>query len=112
MVDQDEIARRAAGALDGDPSLVFLSFPSPQDPRAKAHTCEVVTTVDPRAFRRWTGTRWMKRGEDYEALKARMSEGSSTSRSATCPVCARSSRTRGSGGRGAKIEATPVLVSW
>ncbi len=40
----------------------------------KAHTCEIVTTVDAGAFLRWTGTRWMRRGEDYEALKARMSE--------------------------------------
>ncbi len=55
--------------------VLYTSFPSLKDPShdpgpEKRHTGEVVTFVPYEAFRRWQGTRWKKRGEEYEAFKA------------------------------------------
>lgn len=74
-IDQDDLARQAASAMDGKPSMAVAFFPSLKDPAAKTHTMEILTLVDDEAFRRWEGTRWMKRGEDYEALKDRIADG-------------------------------------
>jgi phytoene dehydrogenase-like protein len=46
-----------------------------KDPEARGHTAEIVTAVDGADFRRWAGTRWKRRGSDYEDLKARIAEG-------------------------------------
>ncbi len=60
--------------LDGVVTQGFLSFPSIKDPRASAHTAEIVVPIDPAAFARWEGTRWMNRGAAYEALKERIAD--------------------------------------
>jgi all-trans-retinol 13,14-reductase len=59
-----------------DAPVLYVSFPSLKDPRHQGeyHTAEVVTFVPYGAFQRWQGTRWMKRGEDYEAFKAQLTE--------------------------------------
>lgn len=59
-----------------DAPVLYVSFPSLKDPRhqGEQHTAEVVTFVPYAAFERWRGTRWMKRGPDYEALKAELTE--------------------------------------
>jgi all-trans-retinol 13,14-reductase len=62
---------------DADPGRVgvlFCSFPSIKDPRHDPgehcrHTGEIITFVPWEAFGRWAGTRWQKRGTDYEAFK-------------------------------------------
>lgn len=57
--------------------LVYLSFPAAKDPdfqrRHPGHsTIEAVTLAPWSWFGSWEGTRWMKRGDDYEALKSRI----------------------------------------
>lgn len=68
---------------EGEPvpsaDVLYCSFPSLKDPRHDPgpelrHTGEIVTFVPWSAFERWRERRWKRRGEDYEAFKARMSE--------------------------------------
>jgi all-trans-retinol 13,14-reductase len=57
--------------------VLYCSFPSLKDPLHEAgpgsrHTGEVVTFVPWERFAAWSGSRWQRRGEDYEALKERL----------------------------------------
>ncbi len=69
----------------GDPEhiqpapILYCSFPSLKDPRhdpgpQQHHTGEVVTFVPWEVFRPWQGSRWMRRGQDYEVLKGQLQE--------------------------------------
>jgi phytoene dehydrogenase-like protein len=58
----------------GKVSSCSLSFPGIKDPTAKRPTAEIIAPIDHRVFQRWNGTRWMKRGLDYAALKYKISE--------------------------------------
>ena len=58
--------------------LVYISFPSAKDPDfANRHpgkaTVEVVSIAPYDRFQKWENTKWMKRGEDYEAVKDKLS---------------------------------------
>ncbi|HZN94824.1 MAG TPA: NAD(P)/FAD-dependent oxidoreductase [Myxococcales bacterium] len=63
--------------LEGSPGACYASFPSLKDGAARepsgAHTAELVTLVRWDDFRRWAGTRWRRRGPDYDALKLELS---------------------------------------
>lgn len=64
---------------DAKPPLVYLSFPSAKDPEwAAGHpnqaTIQVITPFRYEWVKEWEGTPWRKRGEEYEALKARLAE--------------------------------------
>ncbi len=53
---------------------LYCSFPSLKDPEHDPgpevrHTGEVVTFVPFEVFEKWRDTRWMKRGDEYEAFK-------------------------------------------
>jgi all-trans-retinol 13,14-reductase len=55
----------------------FVSFPSAKDPLAeKTHpgraTAEVIMLVPYDWFTKWEGTKWQKRGEEYNALKEKL----------------------------------------
>jgi len=67
--------RESDNALRGRPSGCYLSFPSLKDPEATAHTAEILVLPTYEAFKRWADRPWKKRGEEYEALKARMTAG-------------------------------------
>lgn len=59
--------------------VLYCSFPSLKDPEHQAgpdllHTGEVVTFVPYELFERWKDGRWRKRGEDYDALKKRLTD--------------------------------------
>ncbi len=61
------------------PPVLFTSFPSLKDPLhdpgpEQRHTGEMITFVDWEVFDRWKGTAWRKRGDDYEAFKAQLTE--------------------------------------
>lgn len=73
-LDQDALWERRGGVVHGDVPQVYLSFPSMKDPAARAHTAEIVTAVDARDFEPWAGSRWKRRGPEYEALKERIAE--------------------------------------
>jgi phytoene dehydrogenase-like protein len=73
--DHDALFAQRDGLLAGNPTACYLSFPSLKDPKAKAHTAEIITYLDYAAVERWEAQPWRNRGEAYEALKARLSEG-------------------------------------
>ena len=73
--DHDQVWRDAHRALEGDPQLAYLSFPSLKNPLAKGHTAEVITLVHHDAFSAWQDKPWMNRGESYETLKATIADG-------------------------------------
>lgn len=59
--------------------VVYISFPSAKDPdyldrHPGTATVEIVAPAPYAQFSRWSGTTWGKRGADYEALKASLSE--------------------------------------
>lgn len=73
------IAEYSRDPENAPPPLVYASFPSAKDPSFQERypgrsTVELVTVAPWSAFSRWTGTRWHKRGEEYDALKSRLTE--------------------------------------
>ena len=59
--------------------VLYCSFPSLKDPAhdpgpSCKHTGEVVTFVPWETFAPWRGTRWNRRGEDYDAFKKRLEQ--------------------------------------
>jgi all-trans-retinol 13,14-reductase len=72
----------AAWAIDrqqAEAPVLYTSFPSLKDPTYDAkseaiHTGEAVTFVPYSVFQPFADTRWMRRGERYEALKTELSE--------------------------------------
>lgn len=73
--DHDAIYASRAKVLEGHPSAAYLSFPSLKDPQATAHTGEIITFCDYQPFAAWREAPWKDRGGDYDALKAKISEG-------------------------------------
>jgi phytoene dehydrogenase-like protein len=73
-LDPDEQWERRGRLLEGEAAHVYLSFPSMKDREARTHTAEIVAPVDAADFERWAGTRWMKRGAEYRALKDRIAD--------------------------------------
>ena len=74
---------RAVADFRADPDapfpVVYVSFPSAKDPdylerHPGTATIEIVAPAPYEQFEQWQGTTWGKRGEDYEALKAELSE--------------------------------------
>ncbi len=74
-LDQDGMWDRSGEILAGRSPQLYLSFPSLKDPQARAHTAEIVATLDASVFARWEGSSWMKRGDEYLELKDRIAEG-------------------------------------
>lgn len=59
--------------------VVYLSFPSAKDPDFERRhpgraTIEIVAPAPFEIFERWAGTRWGKRGDDYDTFKASLGE--------------------------------------
>jgi len=59
--------------------VVYISFPASKDPDFQNRypgksTIDIITLVPYGLFGRWEGSTWMNRGEEYEALKARLTE--------------------------------------
>ena len=59
---------------DGSPSMLYLSFPSLKDPASTAHTVEILMPIRYDQFAAWRQTTWMRRGADYEQLKAQIAD--------------------------------------
>ncbi|MFL2639656.1 MAG: phytoene desaturase family protein [Flavobacteriaceae bacterium] len=54
--------------------LVYISFPSAKDPSwndryPNKSTIDIITLLPYESFKKWDGTTWKKRGEDYEKVK-------------------------------------------
>jgi all-trans-retinol 13,14-reductase len=59
--------------------VVYVSFPSAKDPSFSERypgraTVELISTIPFHIFSGWEGSRWKKRGEEYEALKEKLSQ--------------------------------------
>jgi len=59
--------------------VVYISFPSAKDPSWKERypnrsTIELITLTNYKWFQNWEDTSWNKRGEDYEAYKAKLTQ--------------------------------------
>jgi len=52
----------------------FVSFPSLKNPKATAHTAEIINFSHFDSMHKWANTKWMKRGKDYEEFKKEYSK--------------------------------------
>ena len=73
-LDHDRMWNRGGELLQGRAPQTYVSFPSMKDPEARTHTAEIIAGLEGRHFEPWAGTRWMKRGEEYEAQKERIAD--------------------------------------
>lgn len=71
--DHDKIYANRKRVVNGEISACFLSFPSLKDPAAKGHTAELISFADYDQFEQWSVRPWKKRGEEYDAIKNRIS---------------------------------------
>jgi len=60
--------------VKGKIRYAFLSFPSLKNIKAKGHTAEILTILPYHVFDKWKNSDWMNRGEDYDVLKAKITE--------------------------------------
>ena len=72
--DHDRLFEESRGITAGKATWCYLSFPSLKDPSAKVHTAEIITGAETTDFAKWSEQPWRRRGEDYSALKARISD--------------------------------------
>ncbi|MEE2644915.1 MAG: NAD(P)/FAD-dependent oxidoreductase [Myxococcota bacterium] len=77
--DHDQLFERYLEDPQAPLPVLYASFPSAKDPSWEERvsgqsTVELITLADPRRFAPWAGGRWRKRGEDYDMLKAQLSE--------------------------------------
>jgi phytoene dehydrogenase-like protein len=73
--DHNAMFSRRNAVLEGEPVCCFLSFPSLRDPKATAHTAQIIAPLDYARVEPWKDRPWLKRGEEYQILKGRIAEG-------------------------------------
>jgi all-trans-retinol 13,14-reductase len=88
--DHDAAVARFARDPAGPLPVVYLSFPSAKDPDFQRRlpgkaTIEAITIGPYEQYAKWEGTRWGRRGPDYEAAKARASQRLMEAIEAECP---------------------------
>lgn len=76
--DHDKNVEKYVNDPDADIPVVYISFPSSKDPDWENRypgktTIEIITLAPYNWYEKWQGLRWKKRGEDYEAVKEKMS---------------------------------------
>ena len=77
--DHDSCVQRYLEDMNQEFPVVYISFPSAKDPDwsnryPDRSTIDIITLVPYESFAKWDGSRWMKRGEDYESLKENFSK--------------------------------------
>jgi len=75
--DHDANVERFVRDMEAPFPVVYISFPSAKDPDFQRRhpgkgTIVAITMVPYDAFARWEGTRWKKRGDEYDALKQKL----------------------------------------
>lgn len=73
-LDHDVLARDHSVLTGGRMTHGAVFFPSMKDPEARTHTVEVVIPADAKLFAEWQDRRWMRRGDEYAAVKARLAD--------------------------------------
>ena len=77
--DHDSLVKRFNQDTNAEFPVIYVSFPAAKDPSWHERfpyqsTVEVITVASFEQFKPWLDTKWHKRGTDYEALKAQISE--------------------------------------
>jgi all-trans-retinol 13,14-reductase len=77
--DHDTCMSRYLEDIDQPFPLVYISFPSAKDPDwpnryPGRSTIDIITLLPFQTFAAWEGSKWMKRGADYEALKEKITQ--------------------------------------
>jgi all-trans-retinol 13,14-reductase len=77
--DHDENVRRFLADESAPMPVIYISFPSAKDPdwnrrHPGKSTIEVLSYAPHEWFHRWEGSKWKKRGSEYEDHKAELSE--------------------------------------
>ena len=78
-LDHDSCIERYLKDINAPFPVVYISFPSAKDPDwpnryPGKSTIDIITLVPFEAFEQWEGSRWMKRDEDYNALKEKIAQ--------------------------------------
>jgi len=78
-LDHDDCVSRYEKDIDAAFPVVYISFPAAKDPTWNERypgksTIDIITAMPYNLFNEWKGTRWKKRGEDYEALKEKLAQ--------------------------------------
>jgi all-trans-retinol 13,14-reductase len=77
--DHDTCVERYLDDINAPLPVVYISFPSAKDPDWSNRypgrsTIDIITLVPYELFATWEGSRWKKRGEDYDQLKERFAK--------------------------------------
>lgn len=77
--DHDDIVEKYINDINAPFPVVYISFPSAKDPDWSNRypgksTIDIITLMPFDVFSEWEGTKWMKRGETYEAIKENISQ--------------------------------------
>ena len=70
--DHDQMCSGRDDLLDGRAPMVYLSFPSLKDPKARQHTAEIVAPFSFRSLQAFSEKPWRRRGKDYESAKSQI----------------------------------------
>ncbi|NER18584.1 phytoene desaturase family protein [Spongiivirga citrea] len=78
-LDHDGCVDRYLDDMNQPFPVVYISFPSAKDPDWSNRypgksTIDIITLVPYETFEPWSGSRWKKRGEDYEKLKENITQ--------------------------------------
>lgn len=78
-LDHDACVERYLNDLESPFPVVYISFPSAKDPDwtnryPGKSTIDIITLLPYEIFENWKGSKWMKRGEDYENLKEKIAQ--------------------------------------
>jgi all-trans-retinol 13,14-reductase len=78
-LDHDACVDRYLKDINAEFPVVYISFPSAKDPDWSNRypgksTIDIITLVPYEIFENWEGTRWMKRGENYDDLKENIAQ--------------------------------------
>jgi all-trans-retinol 13,14-reductase len=75
-IDHEANFANRNNVLHGKPSGCYVSFPSLKDTESTdGDTGEVISFVDYEPFSKWRNKEWKNRGEEYQGLKARITDG-------------------------------------
>ena len=77
--DHDTCLQKYVENAEAEFPLVYVSFPAAKDPSWSerypgSSTIDVITLLPYENFAAWDGTRWMKRGDQYEAYKEKITQ--------------------------------------
>lgn len=76
-IEHDKAVDNYLNDLEADFPVVYISFPSAKDPDWSNRypgksTIDIITLLPYNGFENWEGTKWMKRGDNYEEVKEKI----------------------------------------